>query len=195
MSWCMSYYELLLLSSQLNRGRSNILFCASQLDTLEALHRGSFLLQNDCLGTDYQVTVLYKMSTSACQSPPWFSVERTAFLSVCFMLGPLCISVSPPFCPLAESLYCSHRQCARCVFPSQRSRYIPGHRKADTHPATLKENKTSVTQTSGPRSCAAALCMWSRGILGVFGLLQLNSLLSVSDHTIKKSASNLLPNL
>lgn len=36
---------------------------------------------------------------------------------------------------------------------------------------------------------------WSCGVLCVFGLLHLNPVLSVSDHTIKKSTSNLLPNL
>lgn len=36
---------------------------------------------------------------------------------------------------------------------------------------------------------------WSCGILCIFGLLHLNPMFSVSDHTIKKSTSNLLPNL
>lgn len=187
----MSYYELPLLSSQLNRGRFVHLNCI-----LWKLNTGvSFLLQNDCFRTDYQVTVLYKMSESACQFPPWLSVEGTAFPCECFTLGPLFIGVSPPFCPLAESLHCSHSQCTRCVFPWQRSHYIPSHRKADTHPSTLKEDKTSVTWTSGPGSCTAVFCTWSHGILGSFGLLQLNSVLFVNVRTIKKSASKLLPNL
>lgn len=104
----------------------------------------SFLYQNYCSGTDYQVTVLYKMSESACQSPPWLSVEVTALPSVCFTLGPLYIGVSLPFCPLAESLYWSHSQCTWCIFPWQWSHYIPSHRKADTHPSTLRQQKTEL---------------------------------------------------
>lgn len=119
---------------------------------------GSFLLQNNCFGAEYQVAVLYKMSESACQSPTWLSVEGTDFYQCALQWDPLHRGL-PFFWPLAESLYCSHSQCTQCIFPQLKSHYIPSPHKADTHP-TLKETKTSAIETSDPGSCTAAFSMW-----------------------------------
>lgn len=155
---------------------------------------GSFLLRNDYFGTDYQVTVLYQMSDSACQSPHWLSVEGTAFLSVCFTLGPRCLGGLASLLSLGGEFILLPQSVRPVCFPLAAKSLHPQPSQS-WHPSIDTQQNKTVTQTSGPGSCTAALCTWSRGILGILGLLHLNSVLFVNDHTIKKSTSNLLPNL
>lgn len=164
MSWYMSYCELPLLSSQLNRGRSNIFGLCISTGYSGSLTSGA----PSCSA----MIILGLITKSQCCTKCLillanllidYQQKELHFYLCAFHWHPDAQGVSPPFCPLAESLYCSHGLCAQCVFPWQKSYYIPSHHKTDTHPWTPNKIKQ---QSHRPQALGAALLPCAREAVG-----------------------------
>lgn len=165
----MSYFELLPLSSQLNRGCSNIFFVHLTLALWQFNIRGCFLLQNNCFGTDYQVIMLYKMSESACQSVPWIISGRKC-ISICVL------HIGTPM----DQDFPSPLSLGRvCITPLVR---VPGlfflSRAATIPPATVKLTSINtlkqIKTSHRPQALESALTpqsLSSSWHLGSFGIL------------------------